>query len=732
VDVFARVAKQRAAALRKSVTRTLVIAMVAPELPEEQALVELAAERLEDFLDAIDNQAATIPLRAVLLALNGYIRGRYRVKPENMSAEQREQLVRELCEPEAGPLGRTLERVRSLLPIALPGMRQLTGAVREMVVLAYYSSPGADRLTGYVPAWKRPELTSVLPSLKEPPPRFSVEEVLAKQRAGRDVPARQLFAYDGRPRVAVIGSGAGGAVAAARLAKTCDVAIFEAGPSFLPHEYPLDTLAGLALMFKDGLMTFTEGQKLQMLQGRLVGGGTVMTSGMSIRPRKGTLASWHRQGIDHDGMNRALDAVERRLRLAPLNDELLSDLGYLWRAKDSALSEELLFEVPLSNTTTHAHQHEADPHGGKYKRGERCLACGLCNYGCRFGHKLSMDLTYIPDAKALGARVHANLGVHRVVSKRDPRSGETRVSGIVLQRDKSAVIEVDHVVLACGAVGTPQLLLRSMAEDAGLASIAGAGQVGKRLGFNYGTTVLADFGHVPPKPGEAGVQIHYVASKPGDDRFVLENAYLPPALLSSVIPGSGAQHRDWMKHYKRLSMIANTIGSPQTGVIKPNGMVSYDFGPSELDLIHESIVTSVRSYLRAGASRVAIAGVRGYDDTASQFFAGEDTSEPAIRDKVRRIAPDTDRLMMMSAHLQGGMVVGHDPASSAVSPDFHVHGVKNLMVADASLFPSTIVVNVQWAVMAVAQLAAEHMEASIHGRSPGRGRALNVTLSADA
>ena len=67
---------------------------------------------------------------------------------------------------------------------------------------------------------------------------------------------------------------------------------------------------------------------------------------------------------------------------------------------------------------------------------------------------------------------------------------------------------------------------------------------------------------------------------------------------------------------------------------------------------------------------------------------------------------------------QGGMRLGRNPEVSAVSPRYNVHGTTNLMVADASLFPSTIVVNPQWTVMALALAASEQIEQRIHGTQP--------------
>ncbi|HEY3665181.1 MAG TPA: GMC oxidoreductase, partial [Polyangiaceae bacterium] len=347
-------------------------------------------------------------------------------------------------------------------------------------------------------------------------------------------------------------------------------------------------------------------------------------------------------------------------------------------------------------------------------RGDRCLACGLCNYGCHFGHKLSVDQTYLKDARAEGACVHANTAVASLVSARDPRSGQLRIVGLRLARDPNgAVIPVDHVVLSAGAIGSPQLLLRSMQVDAGLSRLPCAAQVGKNLGFNYGTSVVAEWPELPARPGDTGIQIHYIASKPSDESFVLENAFLPPALMATVTPGIGAVHRDWMGRYRRLGMAVSTIGSPQSGSVSADGRVSYVIGEGEMGVIRESLGLLVRSYLRAGATRVGVSGVRTLSDSSDVFFPGEQSNQRALMDKVMRIAAAPDRLTMMSAHPQGGLRIDADPTRGAVRPDFRVHGVENLMVADASLFPSTIVVNPQWTVMALADVAARAIGRSL-------------------
>jgi choline dehydrogenase-like flavoprotein len=712
---------------QRALVRVLIQSLAGADPAAEQATLDLAVDRCDGFLQSLAIEESAAPLRLLLNVVHAYVVVRFRCGPEALSATQRELLVRDLCEPESTRLGRALELLNRRAGKPLPSGRDLFRALRQMCVLVYYSDPDTGTLTGYVPIWKRAHIRVAAPDLAPPPIRVPVAAIRAKHREGGWTPAPQLFANDGRPRVAIIGSGAGGAVVAARLAASCDVAVFEAGPSFTAREFPLDTLSGMALLYRDGLMSFSKNLDLQVLAGRLVGGGTALTSGMSVKPRRRTLEAWQRVGIDSGKLGVGLELVEKRLRLEPPGEDLLSDLGHLWRAENGCANEDLLFEVPLSNAAMSRRQHASNPHRDPDQRGDRCLACGLCNYGCHFGHKLSVDQTYLKDARALGARIHANTSVDSLISAHGARTGEARVTGLRLARDvRAPMIPVDYVVLAAGAIGSPQVLLRSMRRDDALSRLTCAAQVGQNLGFNYGTSVVAEWPEVPARPGDTGIQIHYIASKPSDESFVLENAFLPPALMATVVPGIGSAHREWMARYRRLGMAVSTIGSPQSGSVDADGRVSYAIGEGEMGVIRDSLAVLVRSYLRAGAVRVGVSGVRSLSDSVDEFFPGEQLNQQGLLDKITRIAAAPDRLTMMSAHPQGGLRIDADPSRGAVRPDFRVHGVENLMVADASLFPSTIVVNPQWTVMALAEVAAAAIAVRIES---GRGRPARPRVS---
>jgi choline dehydrogenase-like flavoprotein len=700
---------------QRDVVRTLLPTILGLDEGDgnERIRIDAAVRRLSDFLASLDRPDVTknAPKRlATLITLiDVYIQFKFQRAPGELSAGQRDDVVRDLFEPDDTVVGKLLVLVKKAFGDPAPTLLDIARSLREMFALAYYSDPRTDSVTGYTPIWERAEVRASAPEIAAPPLDMDVPAIVAKHREGIEIAADTLFANDGRPRVAVLGSGAGGAVMAAKLAATgrYDVAVFEAGPRFTPSQYPLDTMSAMSLLFEDGIQTLTQNLDIQLLRGRAVGGSTILTSGMTIKPRSSTLAEWHRAGLDQGAMNAAVTSVEKRLRIGPIENDLTCDPGERWRAGGEALAEDVLFDVPLALVATNAKQHQGNPRANPDRRGDRCLGCGLCNYGCHFGHKLSMDLTYLLDAEASGARVHANLGVKHLVSKLDPRTGDARVTGLVLYRDPYGVpVPVDHVVLAAGAVGSAALLLRSIEREAALAWLPCRDLVGMGLGFNYGATAVARWDDEPKKRGDAGLQISYVASKASDSRFVLESAFVPPALMSTLVPGVGAEHRQWMRNYRKLGMCVNTIGSPQTGEIDQHGNVQYRLSPAEIEVIHETLALIVRMYLSGGAAEVGISGVRGALDGRARFLAGEEKNPEKLLNKLRRVAPDADYLMLASAHPQGGMRMGKTAQEGVVAPDFRVHGVSNLFVSDASIFPSTIVVNPQWTVMALAEVAA--------------------------
>ena len=724
--------------------------------PEDEPLVRQATERFDAYVRSIPAHESTVRdnLATLLALVCGY--GTILAlgtRPWHQTPEERERFVRRFFEPDGRPIDKFIDLVGFFMPRSRPKptVRDLAKSLREVMGLAFYSNPESDRITRYQRVWERKELFKARADVdltRFPGPRptvFDPLDVAQVHFEGGAYPGRRYFRGDGRPKVAVIGSGAGGAVVAARLAELgkYDVAIFEAGPRFRPNQYPLDTLVGMSQLFEGALMTLTRNLDVHLLRGRLVGGGTVMTSGLSVRPRDRTKNAWTSgledetyMGIDPHAFDEALDEIQKRQALGEMEripGDMFTDISDMLKRGVDTLGSGYRFDADVAMNNV---MMRRDQSGRRRldQNGERCLGCGLCNYGCYFGHKLSMDLTFIPDAEAAGARVHANVPIRRLVGDY-LGEGRMRVRGLELGRGPDyELVEVDHVVLAGGAVGSPALLKRSAAADGRWRLLPGWKKwVGTHLGFNYGSGAVARYGEEFGKPGHLGFQIKFIGTKSTDEdltldgkhdpfvqRWVMENAFVPPGLLSNVVPGVGDDHRKWMEDYRRLAMCASTIGSPMHGVIDGDHDVRYRLQGSECEDNVRVLASIARIYLASGAKEVGLAGIRQGDAKdglavgirLTQHEYG-DHDENRLFDALKEVITEPEHLMLSSAHPQGGLRMSEKPGRGAVDKGFRLRGADNVFVSDASLFPSTIVVNPQWTIAALGWLAGEAIDRSI-------------------
>ena len=722
--------------------------------PEFEPLVKQATERFDAYVQAIpphENAREQLFLLLKVAFVQGTFLG-FGVPPWHQSTRARERFVHRLYRSDDKPLDKVLDAIDGLLKVHV---RDLAKSLREMMSLAFYSNPNADAaITGYTRIWdrtypQRPDVVG-LHKLKQPAV-FDPVEVASVHYAGHPYEASRLFADDGRPKVAIIGSGAGGAVMAAKLAeqKRFDVAVFESGPWIKPNQYPLDTFVGMSQLFESGLLTLSENLDIHLLRGRLVGGGTVMTSGLSVRLRPETLDAWCSTsgelsiGIDRAELDAAFDAVRARQtmgRMRDIPDELYTDVSHLLGVGSSKVGG---WDLERDDAWNNVQMRVGQSGGRPHQNGDYCFGCGLCNYGCHFGHKLSMDLTYIPDAQKAGARIHQNLPVQRLEGRM--RDGAMHVTHLVVGREGEHRVAVDHVVVSAGAVGSPALLLRSAEHDGEWNALQPFRDehIGTGLGFNYGSGVVARWPTPFAKPGHLGFQIKYIATKHGDPtyditipggtmqtRYVLENAFVPPGLLSNVVPGVGSGHLQWMRDYAKLAMCASTIGSPQTGTITADRVVRYQLNASEMDLNRRALASVARLYFGAGAAEVGFAGVRESpasdrhtplgeglrlraDATGSSGKRFADMSEDELIEELKPVLADPEHIMLSSAHPQGGLRMSKAPHDGAVDPDFRLRGASNVSIVDGSVFPSTIVVNPQWTIAALALVAAERVARNI-------------------
>jgi len=310
--------------------------------------------------------------------------------------------------------------------------------------------------------------------------------------------------------------------------------------------------------------------------------------------------------------------------------------------------------------------------------------------------------------------VHANLPVSHLVPGPPTKDGGLSVVGLKLSRAPNGpMVPVDGVVLCAGAMGSPALMLRSVRRNPRWRRLAAwrSGSVGTGVGFNYGTAVLGRWEDRLKKPGRAGVQVAFVATKPEDESFIIENGWIPPALLSAILPTVGPDHRRLMGQLDSMGLCVNTIGSTNDGTVDHQGDVSFRVGASAMATIHESLASMVAIYLASGAVEVRLSGLRSTDDSPGTFDPSWLGREADLRRRIEQIAPTAEHLALSSGHPQGGLRMNASPDLGAVDGDFRMHGAKNLWVADASVFPTTITINPQWLVSSLAWVAGDAIAA---------------------
>ncbi|MEE4251178.1 MAG: GMC family oxidoreductase [Alcanivoracaceae bacterium] len=488
--------------------------------------------------------------------------------------------------------------------------------------------------------------------------------------------------HEMRADVVVIGSGAGGAVAAYELArKGLDVLILEAGPYVPSSEFSEDFNESLERLYEDyGGQTNKEGDLL-LLQGRCVGGSTVVNGCVSFRTPDFILEEWGRDfgltNLSPAAMQPWFERVEKHLSIEENGEHEIA--GHSRLVRDGA--KKLGWSVK------------------PFKRNIRdCALTGHCLSGCKTDRKQSMLVTYLPWAMAHGARLHADTRVTRILENGGRAVG---VEAEVIGHDgiKVADIRVDAntVVLAAGAVQSPLLLQKS-----GLGN--SSGQVGKNFACHPSMFVSAKYPQevFPWRGALLGVYVDEFLH-PSKGGFLLEAGGLGAVEMTMLNePGTGKPFMKFMEEARFKSGIVTLIHDHNVGEIRwedGRKVVDYQVSDKDFPSMLAALKASAQIHFAAGATEVYVPSVE------KLIIRNEDEIDAVLA----RLENKPQRLRLVSYHPQGSLRMGADPARSVVAPHGEVHDVKGLYVTDASLLPTSIIVNPQVTVYALASYISQEI-----------------------
>jgi choline dehydrogenase-like flavoprotein len=474
--------------------------------------------------------------------------------------------------------------------------------------------------------------------------------------------------------VVVVGSGAGGGVVSGELAQRGrKVLLLEAGPHLTAADFVRweskaahDFWWPLRMAMVDG----GAGGAVPILGGRCVGGTTTMNTKVAFRAHDFEFAKWHRASglLGDDGTPFGVET------LAPHYDRVERVLGVRERAD----------WPPCVRTLDRGFRelgHELEP--VESYTDHNCMKCGSCLQGCPTNAGKSTMNTYIHAATASGRlELRAQSPVERVLFS--DREGELEATGVeYLDADgERRTIEAGAVVVAAGALNTPQLLIRSGLPEAS-GNSASSELIGRNLGLHPAAFVFGLFDEVQDAHRVYPITSHCMDfMRDEDGGFVLEAATVqdPIGFATSIANEDGPLWGERLveavrryRHWNGILVLANDENNGRV-IVGDDGSESFEahFEPVELERMENALDLGRRVMEAAGAKRVAWTG-------------------PA------------------STHVQGTCRMGSDPARSVVDADCESHDARRLFVGDASLFPKTLSVNPSLTIMALADRLAARL-----------------------
>jgi choline dehydrogenase-like flavoprotein len=485
----------------------------------------------------------------------------------------------------------------------------------------------------------------------------------------------------------VIGSGAGGAMAARTLARSgAKVVIIEAGRRYGVDEFrsrpPLDRFLdiygpcdGHGERHAAGGITVAIGRPpVLLMAGHGVGGTTLVNSGTCYRPPEHVVSRWRQPfGINMDGFGELLDEVERTIQVAPAPIGVLGTNGLIALAGAGKLG------------------WRAEP---LRRNAPGCAGSCQCAVGCPRNAKNGVHLNALPQACAAGARIVTHAWAERVLTEPRAGRGGLGAAGVRAIRPDGSALEIlaPTVVVAAGALHTPPLLRRS--------GLGGHPGLGRGLAIHPALSVAGRFGE--PVESWKGVLQSTGIEELRDEGILIEATASPPGMSSFVLPGVGRALRRELDQADRLAFLGAMVADAPSGSVhgRRRPVVRYRLAAKDAAALRTAAVAMGRVLFAAGAQEV-LSGLPGRPPARdTPALAGMFAAAPA------------GALHLAAFHPTGTARMGADAQRCPVDAEGRLRGCEGVWVADASVLPTCPEVNPQLAIMAMALAVAGRCRAA--------------------
>lgn len=477
--------------------------------------------------------------------------------------------------------------------------------------------------------------------------------------------------------VVIIGTGAGGGVSAEILSQAgLKVLMVEAARLKSSDEFDMQEEGAYRDLYQEGAGRVVKGTTIPILQGRAVGGTTVVNWTSSFRTPTQTLDYWTEQfgvsGLSRAELDPYFATIEQRLSIKKWamdpngnNDTLRTGcekLGWSWGV------------IP--------------------RNVDGCWNLGYCGTGCPTNAKQSMLVTTLPAAMNEGATLVHSCNAQKLIHQNGKITEVicTALDERKRPRNITVSLKAKTIIAAGGGINTPALFLRSGLPDPNK-------RIGKRTFLHPTSLVAGDFDETKAPYYGAPQSIYsdqftWRDGVDGDVGYKLEVMPLHPGLTATLMGGAGQEARDNIKRLPNLTGVISLLRDgfheqSQGGTVEllDNGdpILDYPFTPYILEGWRHSHRSMVEILFAAGAKRVRPSHhqARFYGDIKSARHAVD-----TLPYKIGYVGGG-------SAHVMGGCAMGADERQCVVDTDGRFKQLDNLYVFDGSVFPTSLGVNPQ-------------------------------------
>ena len=570
--------------------------------------------------------------------------------------------------------GSQRSREQVIRNVALMGAAPAAGmkALASLTAAMAYAVP--DPSTGVNPAWTAfgyEGLPRIAPGGPEPLPTFT--------------PTESALSAD----VCVVGSGAGGGLIAGVLAKAgLNVVVLEAGQARNEADFMGYEMLAYQQLFWRGGVNATADMNISMLAASTLGGGPTVNWSNCLRTPEWVRDNWAEEfGLkdvatpDYDAH---IDAVWERLGV---NGDCSDLNGPHLRMRAGADTLGWSFTTLNRNADPEAYSPETAGHIG---------------FGDRSGGKRDVRHTYLRDLVDGGGKVIVGCAAKRVLVENGRAAGiEATYTDPATGATRELTINAPRVVVACGSLESPALLLRS-----GI----GGPAVGKNLHLHPAMGFLGIYPEetTPWWGAPMTAMVDEFADVKDGYGFLIQNGqWSPSIIIAGMARASGAEHKETVA---QLGHAAFSVAFPRdrghgTVTIDDNGnsVVNYSM-TDEVDLLvaRTSIEKQIRLHHAAGAEQIIPFG-----SITLRWRRGEDLE--AFITSVQNVPLRAGGLQLFSAHQMSSCRLGKDPQTSVANTSGELHDTPGVYIGDASGMPTASGTNPMISAMSLAHRTATNI-----------------------